>query len=201
MSMDNEVSWVVRSQPSLQCTTTDVFPDSTLSAILKAPAKINYRHTAIDTHDPAESVNRLVSTVTSFSPWCAPASEWTPNLKANGRRRCWDRWLPSPSGETLSSHGCCECPRTPAQHSDTHPHFQIHPLSSASEQEGECSVQLWIFPESTGFKVSHLCTSYFQPQGKRNCFPLVEAAATVAAPTVFKNTNNQLVHVFKQNWT
>lgn len=44
MSMDKEVSWPVRSQPSLQCTTTEVFPDSTLSAIRNAPARINYKN-------------------------------------------------------------------------------------------------------------------------------------------------------------
>lgn len=134
MSMAKEVSWVVRSQPSLQCTTTDVLPDSTLSAILKAPARINYGHTAMDADHTAGSGNWLITTLTSFSPWCAPASEWTPNLKANGRHRCWGRSLPSPSGETPSSHGCYECPRTPAQHSDTHPHFQLHPLSSAPNE-------------------------------------------------------------------
>jgi len=37
--MARDVSWAVRSQPSLQCTTTEVFPDSTLSAILTAPAR------------------------------------------------------------------------------------------------------------------------------------------------------------------
>lgn len=40
--MAREVSWLVRSQPSLQCTTTEVFPDSTLSAIRSAPARISY---------------------------------------------------------------------------------------------------------------------------------------------------------------
>lgn len=41
--MASEVSWPVRSQPSLQCTTTEVFPDSTLSAMRSAPAKMSYK--------------------------------------------------------------------------------------------------------------------------------------------------------------
>ena len=40
--MAREVSWAVLSQPSLQWTTTDVFPDSTLSAIFAAPANNSY---------------------------------------------------------------------------------------------------------------------------------------------------------------
>lgn len=63
-------------------------------------------------------------------PWCARASEWTPGWRASGNPRCWDRPRPLTCGVTLSSRGCCECPRKTAQRSDTHLHFRSHPLSS-----------------------------------------------------------------------
>lgn len=42
--MDREVTWAVLSQPSLQWTTTDDFPDSTLWATFAAPANSSCRH-------------------------------------------------------------------------------------------------------------------------------------------------------------
>lgn len=66
----------------------------------------------------------------SNPPWCAQASEWTPDWRASGNPQCWDRPRPLTCGVTLSSRGCCECPRKTTQRSDTHLHFRTHPLSS-----------------------------------------------------------------------
>ena len=76
------------------------------------------------------------------SPWCAQASVWTPDWRASGSPRCWGRPHPSACGVTLSSHGCCEYPRTPAQHFDRHPHFHNHHPSSEEEKTKTSQVRV-----------------------------------------------------------
>lgn len=138
--MAREVSWLVRSQPSLQCTTTEVFPDSTLSAIRSAPARISYEErkekkkcnqgSPVNGRDPAVNL-----------PWYAQASEWTPDWRASGNPQCWGRPHPLTCGATLSSRGCCECPRKPAQHSDRRPHFRNLPLSSEENSTDNINIE------------------------------------------------------------
>ena len=72
----------------------------------------------------------LHSDASPRSPWCARASEWTPDWRASGSPRCWGRPRPSTCAGTPSSRGCCEYPGTPALHFDKRPHFHIRPLSS-----------------------------------------------------------------------
>ena len=76
------------------------------------------------------------------SPWCAQASVWTPDWRASGSPRCWGRPHPSACGVTLSWHGCCEYPRTPAQHFDRHPHFHNHHPSSEEEKTKTSQVRV-----------------------------------------------------------
>lgn len=66
-------------------------------------------------------------------PLYVQASEWTPDWKAIGNPQCWGRPRPSTCGATLSSRGCCECPRKPAQHSDMRLRFHNHLLSSEEQ--------------------------------------------------------------------